>query len=89
MRKFSFPSGATAGLWLLTLMIIVAELATPFKELLKAAFGHHWIGKAVITRVAFIIAGFLWKGGRERIAWYSALGSLIVIFLFYVAEFFT
>lgn len=95
MTKFSFYFGATASAWLLAILVIVADLYEPFKNLLKSAFSHHWIGKAVIITVAFLMFGFLLRNkaslgsiSDERLAWYSMLGSLMAIFLFFIIEFF-
>lgn len=95
MKKFNFYLGASVSAWLLAVLVIVAELAEPFKALLKTTFGHHWTAKAVIITLAFLAFGYL-LGERKRVgkfsddsaAWYSMLGSLAVIFLFYVIEFF-
>lgn len=92
MGKFSFYLGAAVAGWLLAILVIAAELFAPLKDTLKAIFGHHWVGKAVIVAIAFIVFGFLLarreSASSEKIAWYSVLGSLAVILLFYVAEFF-
>ncbi len=94
MKKFNFYLGAAASAWLLALLVIAAELSEPFKTLLKTAFGHHWVGKAVIIAIAFVAFGLLLKGKRlgkysdDSMGWYSVLGSLAVILLFYAIEFF-
>lgn len=95
MSKFNFYLGAAASAWLLAALVIAAELAEPFKTYLKTLFWHHWIGKAVIVTLAFLVFGFLLKEktsvgeySDDKIAWYSVLGSLIAIFLFYIIEFF-
>ncbi|MBI2658407.1 hypothetical protein HYX08_06980 [Candidatus Woesearchaeota archaeon] len=94
MAKFNFYLGAAASAWLLAIMVITAELIAPFKNLLKALFTHHWIGKAVIVTTAFLVFGLLLRGKEQignfpdgKISWYSMLGSLIAIFLFFAAEF--
>ena len=90
-KKFNFYLGAAASSWLLAIMVITAELYAPFKSLLASAFGHHWIGKAAIVALAFVAAGFLLKRTKdsdESLAWHSILGTLAVIFAFYVLEFF-
>lgn len=91
MTKFNFYLGTSVGAWLLTVLVIVAELSEPFKTLLKNTFIHHWIGKAVIITLAFILFGFLMKEKEtgEKVAWYSTLSSLLIIFLFYLIEFIT
>jgi len=95
MARFNFYAGATASAWLLATLVIVAELIVPFKTLLKTIFSHHWIGKAVAITLAFIIFGFLLKekvsSGRfneSNIAWYSTIGNLLAILLFFVIEYF-
>ena len=95
MTKFNFCLGAAASAWLLAILVIVAELYVPFKNLLKSTFSHHWIGKAVIITIAFLAFGFILRDKKsvgnirdDKLAWYSMLGSLIVIFLFFIMEFF-
>ncbi|MEN3048498.1 MAG: hypothetical protein ABDH63_06950 [Candidatus Caldarchaeales archaeon] len=50
--------------WLLTAMIFAGDLAPPFKRGLGATFGHHLIGKTVISYVVFFA---VWLGGRAVI----------------------
>ncbi|MBS3105332.1 hypothetical protein J4234_03695 [Candidatus Woesearchaeota archaeon] len=95
MAKFNFYLGATASSWLLAILIIAAELYGPFKNLLKSTFSHHWIGKGIIITIVFLAFGFLLRNKEsianlsdKKLAWHSILGSLIVIFLFYIMEFF-
>ena len=94
MAKFNFYLGTAASSWLLVILVISAELFEPFKNLLKAVFTHHWIGKAVLTAVIFLVAGFAfgskklpWKVSDDKIAWHSVIGSLIIILLFFIMEF--
>lgn len=95
MRKPNFFLGATASAWLLTIMVIVAELFGPFKDTLKSVFGHHWIGKGIIVLVVFFAASFVLSekksvGGLsdKSLAWNSTVASLAVTLLFFAAEFF-
>ena len=95
MAKFNFYLGAAASALLLAILVIIAELIVPFKDWLKATFGHHWIGKAVIITLAFLAIGFLTKNKKSlanlsdgKIEWYSVIASLIAIFLFFAIEFF-
>ena len=94
MIKFNFYLGATVSAWLLVILIVIAEFIVQFKTFLASTFGHHWIGKAVIVTFAFLAFGFLLKNRNsigdlsdDKLAWYSVLGSLIVIFLFFAVEF--
>ena len=93
--KLNFYLGATVSAWVLAAMVILAELVAPFKDALKNTFSHHWIGKVVIVLAAFLLFSFLLKDKKsiagvadEKAAWYSTLGSLAVILLFYIMEFF-
>lgn len=95
MAKFNFYFGTAASAWLLLILIVVAELIEPFKTLLKTTFGHHWIGKAIIVALAFLVFGFLLRNKesignvqQDKIAWYGTLFSLIAILLFFVIEYF-
>ena len=95
MKKFNIYLGAAAGAGMLTMLVIAAELAEPFKNLLKGVFGHHWVGKAVIMFLTFVIVGLLMRNKHavsgvpdSKLAWYGVLSSLLAIFLFYVVEFF-
>ena len=87
--KFNYFLGITVCSWLLLLMVIVSELYSPFKDLLKAIFGHHWIGKVVITIIVFLLVGFLFAGKKtnEKTAYYSAIASLALILLFFIINF--
>ncbi len=92
--KFNHYLGVTAASWLLAMLVIAAELYSPFKDILKATFGHHWIGKVVLVAAAFIAFGLLvkekktiWGQPANKFAWNSVRGSLIVILLFYILEF--
>ena len=94
MTKFNFYLGAAASAWLLVILVIVAELMEPFKNLLKDIFSHHWIGKGVLITLIFLAFGFLLRNKKsignikdDKLSWYSMLGSLIVIFLFFIIEF--
>lgn len=94
MKKFSFYLGASASAWMLAILVIAAELSEPFKNLLKSIFTHHWIGKAAVITFAFLLFGFMLNGKKSiagipsnKLAWYSMLGSLVIILLFFAIEF--
>ena len=90
MKKFNFYLGTTVSAWLLAVLVIVAELIEPFKNLLKIVFTHHWIAKAILITLAFLISGFLFKDKviKDKLAWNSVILSLIIILLFYIFEYF-
>jgi hypothetical protein len=88
-QKFNFYLGIAASAWLLAAMVIATELIAAFKTLLVPIFVHHWISKAVVVSLAFVAAGFLHPKNSEnaKLGWYSVLGSMAVILLFYIIEF--
>ncbi len=88
--KLNFYSGTSVSAWLLTALVIVAELVEPFKESLKTVFTHHWIGKGILIIIAFIVFSLLLKEKEtdEKVSWYSVIGSFAVIFLFYLIHYF-
>lgn len=87
---------ATVGVvWLVVVMTIAAELSAPFKALLAETFTHHWIGKGVISAVAFVVFYAIFSRAREsdsvsrdawKVVWSVVLGGL-AIFLFYLWHF--
>ena len=93
--KFNYFLSSSVSSWLLVLLVIASELSSPFKQVLTSTFGHHWIAKVVLVAIAFVALGFLLKDKHsligfeeEDLAWKSALGSLGVIFVFYIIHFF-
>lgn len=93
MKKFNFYTGAYAAAKLLAILVILSELIKPFKTFLASVFTHHWIAKAVLVTIAFVIFGFVYKKdgwfgiSNKNLAWYATLGSLAIIFLFYIFHF--
>lgn len=89
-KRFNYLLGTAASAWILALLVIIAEFIEPFKNVLKSLFTHHWIGKAVLMLITFLLIGFLmrkketlWNVTAEKSAWWSTLSSLIIIFLFF------
>ncbi len=91
--KFDLYLGATASALMLAVLVIAAELADPLKEILRTLFWHHWVGKGILVTLVFLSSGLI--GGSRKysnysndsIAWYSVLGSLALIFAFYLLEY--
>jgi len=83
---------ATVGvIWLVVVMTIAAELSEPFKALLAGTFTHHWIGKSVISVVAFVVFYAIFSRAREsdnvsrgawQVVWSVVLGGLIIFSFF-------
>lgn len=85
--RFNYNLSTTVSSWLLAILVIGAQLVPTFKNLLKTVFTHHWVGKAVIVTIVFIAFGFVHRETTEKTAWYSVLGSLAIIGLFFVVEY--
>ena len=87
---------ATVGvIWLVVVMTIAAELSEPFKALLAGTFTHHWIGKSIISVIAFVVLYIIFSRAREsdnvsrdawKVVWSVVLGGL-AIFSFFLWHF--
>ena len=94
MKKFNYYISTSAASLLLAILVIAAEFLAPFKSLLASIFSHHWLAKAIIITIVFILTGFYYDKNKlfgkkiEHIAWYSTLLSISVIFLFFIIHYF-
>ena len=93
MKKFNYYNAVSSASILLTMLVISAEFIKPLKDFLASVFFHHWIGKAVLMVLVFFIFGLIFrrdieKEADKKIAWYSVIVSLSIIFLFFVVLFF-
>ncbi len=86
---------AMVSFGVVTLFTIIGELAAPFKDLLKAMSGHHWISKSIIGMVLFIvltiILSYTTKSDNENsgkymwgVFWTTLGGSLIMLVYFII-----
>ena len=94
-KKFNVFFGTFISSIVFVVIVILAELVKPFKDILKSLFWHHWVGKVVLTVLIFLIIGYLQRNTKslkgipaEKLAWYGVLFSLISILLFYVIHYF-
>ena len=93
MKKFNYYNAISSASVLLVILIISAEFIKPFKVFLASAFFHHWIGKAVIITLVFILVGFLYRETKifniqdEKFAWNSTIISLVIILLFFIIHY--
>jgi uncharacterized membrane protein YoaK (UPF0700 family) len=55
----SFAASAIIAIIFVVVATILGELYSPFKNWLKETFYHHWMGKGIITIIAFYLIGFL------------------------------
>ncbi|MBI4181624.1 MAG: hypothetical protein HY520_01495 [Candidatus Aenigmarchaeota archaeon] len=97
MRLHARAAGWAAGLTMamITVLTIAAEFSAPLKGALAAFAGHHWVAKGIVSLVFFLALAALlsrMKPGREdRTAFLVAGLALllaVVLFLFFVYEFF-
>ncbi|MBS3151340.1 hypothetical protein J4443_03110 [Candidatus Woesearchaeota archaeon] len=94
MKKFNYYNAVSSASILLTMLVISAEFIKPLKDFLASVFFHHWIGKAVVIILVFILVGFLYKENRvfnvqdEKFAWNSTIISLVMILLFFIIHYF-
>jgi len=58
--------GAIAAILFVTSATIVGEFASEFKDWLKAAFFHHWVGKGVLAVAVFLLVSFLSRRALVR-----------------------
>jgi len=86
---------AIGVIWLIVGMTIWSEQSESFKTLLASIAGHHWVGKSIVSVVAFVLLYMLVRRMRESrnaltlmlLASASAAAGGIVIFSFYVGHY--
>ncbi len=78
-------------IWFIVAITLFSELSAPFKALLTALAGHHWIGKSIVSTIAFALLYLFFSRTDEsedvlKGAWYVAgsavLGGLIIFSFF-------
>ncbi|MCL4376976.1 MAG: hypothetical protein M1409_01140 [Actinobacteria bacterium] len=85
---------AIVSIGIVTIITLIGEFSAPFLNGLKTMTGHHWVTKSIIGMVVFIIfsiiLGYTIKPDNENSAKYIwstfgvALGSAVVLFLFFI-----
>lgn len=50
---YRYYVATAASVWFVTAITLVTELSPALKDLVAAAFLHHWLGKSVLTLVVF------------------------------------
>lgn len=95
----SFAISASVTVIFIAVITIVSELEHSVKDWLAGTFSHHWVGKGILSLILFLVLALLLffitrepkeeKVGRTLTAlfWTGAVGFL-VIFVFYIFEFF-
>ena len=93
MKKFNGYAGSFAASVALTILVLGSELLPVVKTALVTVFTHHWIGKAVLTSLAFLLVGFGYHKKKifgvrsESLSWYGILGSFFIIFVFFAIHY--
>lgn len=80
----------------LVVVIVAAELFSPFKNFLAGLTGHHWTAKGVLGVILFILLTFLFnlKGSDDDLnknitkTISTAVTGIVVLFLFYIIHYF-
>ena len=85
---------ATIGvIWLVVAMTIAIEQQESFKSLLTAFAGHHWVGKSIISALAFILLYLLMRRSRESkniltlmlVVCTSVIAGGLIVFGFFIS----
>lgn len=82
-------------IWLIVGMTVLSEKSEPFKTLLAGIGGHHWIGKSIVSIVAFAVFYLLFKRTSESknllmlilAVCISAIAGGLAIFAFFVSHY--
>ena len=86
---------AIGTIWLIVGITIWSEQNESFKALLASLAGHHWVGKSIVSVVAFLLLYVLTKRLRESnnplmlilLVCASAVAGGVIIFSFYVGHY--
>ncbi len=80
---------------LITIVVIAAELAAPFKNFFAGITGHHWTARGIFGVLLFILLTLIFnaKSGSDdlgksiNLVIVSAVSGTIVLFLFYTIHY--
>ncbi len=79
---------------LIAILTIYSELDSGFKSLLAGTFGHHWVGKGIISLIVFVLLSLILNAVLKKdedwakITFIITILSGLAIFIFYVWHFF-
>jgi len=95
-RSLEAPVGAAALLTTVAIMVMTlgAELYPPLKTWLAATFGHHWLGKGIISIVIFLAVialsyPKLTKVERSMGTWSARLLAVVILVTLIIIGFYT
>jgi len=91
----AFSISAITSVAVVTVFTIIGELVTPFKDVLKAMTGHHWITKSVLAVIIFVglglILNYTTKANNEAsgkyiwgVFWTAIIGSIVLLAYFII-----
>ena len=94
----AFLMSAVVAIVVVVALTIVGELYAPLKDWLKTVFGHHWVGKGVLSFAGFYLLALLLiplssRGSRgittllSVLLWVALLGALAIIGFYYYETF--
>jgi len=94
-RIKAFSISAITSIIVVTLFTLIGELAHPFKDVLKAITGHHWITKSVLSVIIFVVPGLILsytiKSDRDDSGKYiwgvvgtALIGSIVLLVYFII-----
>lgn len=58
--------GVLAGVWVLTILVYAAVFDPGFKATLVSTFGHHWLGKVIVSYIVFFVVWFISSVGLKN-----------------------
>jgi len=95
-KSLEAPVGAAALITTIAILVMTvgSELYDPLKAWLAATFGHHWIGKGVLSIVIFVVVialsyPRLTKAERSMTTWSNRLFAVVVLVTVIIIGFFT
>ncbi|MDO8628665.1 MAG: hypothetical protein Q7R56_02840 [Nanoarchaeota archaeon] len=86
--KFNHELATSISSWTLAIIVVLAEIITPFKNLLKTLFTHHWLGKVAIILAVYLIIGFFTKKPYQH-SYRDVIISMSIILIYYIIHYFT
>jgi len=94
-KSYEAPVGAATLVTTLAILVMTigAELYPPLKAWLASTFGHHWVGKGVISIVIFVVVmalsyPILTKTPRSMASWSNRLFAVVILVTAIIIGFF-
>jgi len=95
-KSLEAPIGAATLITTFAILVMTlgSELYSPSKAWLAATFGHHWIGKGILSIVVFLVVialsySRLTKAERSMATWSNRLFATVILVTVIIIGFFT